>query len=123
MLGTQDHADEEYIWNTDCALYEELDTGASVSITTEPAAATVRAVVCSCLVGPSCHGHGVTQAAKESKGSHGRGGFEGLNEVRPSGADRTGMMIQDVVLPGYYDEWVAPRKVRTLASMALPTSR
>ena len=26
------------------------------------------------------------------------------------------MMIQDVVLPGYYDEWVATRKVRWMRS-------
>ena len=41
MLRAQDHADEEFIWNTDCALYEELDTGGSVStgVTAEPSAA------------------------------------------------------------------------------------
>ncbi len=36
----------------------------------------------------------------------------GLNVVQPSGLDRTGMLIQDVALPGYLSEWMASRKVR-----------
>jgi hypothetical protein len=41
----------------------------------------------------------------------GSAGFgEGVNEVKIKKSDRTGKMIQDCALPGYYDEWLVTRK-------------
>ena len=87
----QEHIDQEFIWDTDCALYNDTDF---IVVPPKPTASS-------------------TAAAGGEEVHHAKG-FAGLNEVKASTADRSGMKIQDVALPGYLSEWEASRKVRTV---------
>lgn len=91
-LCPQEHADEEFIWDTDAALYDEDE-----------------------LVAPGAGG-GKEKPAGKSK--HGGGFGEGVTQIKGGKNDRSCQMIQDVTLPGYYDEWVVPRKVRCWLMLA-----